>query len=420
MTKKSKIRIFMCLASIFCLMPFTGKVSYAAEDGEYITEYITITIDAEDDSDNLMYSIDSTDPGAFTNDNTFTIPANSTHTIYVKDEAGNITSQEYIPDTDFSDEDLKEAPNVPEQPDDTSYSTDNDTYTDIYTYDNTDSTGGDMQDINIELEIGENGKVENINYSGILGTGNGHSSTLLTEPGIATAHDKVTTDGSDSGEKVFYTVTTAEGDTFYMVVDQRQNNDNVYLLNAVTRADLAALAVDGSDEGNINDTINSKDEKEDSLLDALQNEKSVSSNSNNSIEKAEDGRGGGLNPQIIVVVAVLIGGGVYYYLKVYKNKKDEQMDVMDAMDMEDFVSEEAEDEEAEFEYADDEKQEFLNNLINDNNDKENEAFYNTTPEEYAASEEDTASKEDVPITSQTAEFEADYDPELDGEEDWEE
>lgn len=409
MTRKSKIKIFMCLASVFCLMPFTGKMSYAAED----EEYITITIDAEDDNDSLMYSIDSTEPSAFTNDNTFTIPANSTHTIYVKDEAGNITSQEYIPDTNVSDEGLKEVPNVSGQPDDTSDNTDNDnTYTDKYTSDNTDSTG-EMQDINIELEVGENGKVENINYSGILGTGNGHSSTLLTEPGIATAYDKVTTDGSNSGEKVFYTVTTAEGDTFYMVVDQRQNNDNVYLLNAVTRADLAALAVDGSDEGNINNTINAKDEKEDSLLDALQNEKNISSDSGSDEKTLKDDNGGGLNPQIIVIIATVIGGGVYYYLKVYKNKKDEQMDVMDAMDMGDFVpaSEEDEDEEAEFEYADDEKQEFLNNLINDNDE---ETFYDTTPEEYAAS------KEDVPIASQTAAFEADYDPELDGEEDWEE
>lgn len=410
MTRKSKIKIFMCLASVFCLMPFTGKMSYAAED----EEYITITIDAEDDNDSLMYSIDSTEPSAFTNDNTFTIPANSTHTIYVKDEAGNITSQEY--------EGLKEVPNVSGQPDDTSDNTDNDnTYTDKYTSDNTDSTG-EMQDINIELEVGENGKVENINYSGILGTGNGHSSTLLTEPGIATAYDKVTTDGSDSGEKVFYTVTTAEGDTFYMVVDQRQNNDNVYLLNAVTRADLAALAVDGSDEGNINNTINAKDEKEDSLLDALQNEKNISSVDNSDEKTLKDDNGGGLNPQIIVIIAAVIGGGVYYYLKVYKNKKDEQMDVMDALDMGDFVPEGEEDEEVEFGYADDEKQEFLNNLINDNDDKEEETFYDMTPEEYAVLEEDSVKieTEDVPIASQTAAFEADYDPELDGEEDWEE
>lgn len=390
----SKRRIVTILCFLF-FFSYMGRTVFASS-GE---EYITITVDAEDDNDNLTYSLDSTDPEAFSSSNTFTIPAGTSHTIYVKDAAGNVTSQEYSPSSLLTSD----------------ASADYDVTYDSG-IDSTDNpSDAETQDINIDVEIG------NKDYSNIL-----DKNSEPAEPGMGTSYDKTKTDGSDNGDKVFYTVTTAEGDTFYMVIDQTQNKDNVYLLNTVTRADLKALAVDdGSDQ---------ETAEEDNLLTALKNEKNDTSPVN---EDSKSSKSSGISPQIIMILLILIGGGIYYYLKVYKNKKEQQMDVMDAMNMEDFEPEQEEDEEAEFEMADEEKQAFLDNLINGDNENEEELF-DADPDEYVNvdsddeneiyatshknAEEDIAA-EDISeeimqdIASQVADFESDYDPELDGEED---
>ena len=54
---------------------------------------------------------------------------------------------------------------------------------------------------------------------------------------------------SESDEKQFYTITTPAGNVFYLVVDGARGYENVYFLNAVTEADLMALAAE-------NDKIN--------------------------------------------------------------------------------------------------------------------------------------------------------------------
>ena len=84
---------------------------------------------------------------------------------------------------------------------------------------------------------------------------------------------------------------------------------------------------------------------------------------------------------------------------------------MDAMDMDDFTAEEEdmEEDEAEFDMADDEKQAFLDNLINEDN--EEEELYDMDPDAYAAEDETADSDNEL-----FADFETDYDPELDEEE----
>lgn len=345
------------LALTACLF-FTHDLKVNAEGGD---EYITITVDAEDDNDGLMYAIDSTEESAFTDSNTFTIPAGTSHTIYVKDAAGNITSQDYSPG------------DLPGPSPDISVTDEN------------------TQDINIDVELG------NKDYSSILGT-----SSTAAEPGEGTMHDRTVTDGTDDGEKVFYTVTTAEGDTFYMVIDKNQSTDNVYLLNTVTRSDLAALAVDDKED-------QEEKKEEDNLLTALQGEKEE-----NAPVGTEQPKDSGISPKFIVLVIALVIGGTYYYLKIYKNKKEQQMDVMDAMDMEDFAAQEEDDEEeeAEFDMADDEKQAFLDNLINEDNGEEE--LYDADPDDYTASGDEMVYADTG--NEMFADFETDYDPELDDEE----
>ena len=326
--------------------------SYAqASDGE---EYITISVDAVDDSTNLQYALDSDDPSAFTESNEFTVPAGTSHTIYVKDTAGNITSQQYEPDV--SEEDGKE-----------------DFYDD-----------GEEQQINIDLELGrKTAEEEELSDE----TGN---------PGTASVSSRTKTDGTVDGEKVFYTFSTKEGEELYLVVDQGRGTDNVYLLDTVSLGDLRVLA-DNSDTSSA-----PEDKNEDNLLAILAEEDEAAEEQEGlqEKEKPKSTFGNGL----VILLFAGIGGGIYYYIKIYKNKKDEAMDVIDAMDMDEFVPEEEEEEELDFDYDDAEKEKFLEALIN--GDTEEDEFLDQDPDEYATPH----TEEELDETFGDADFPDDEEP----------
>ena len=60
----------------------------------------------------------------------------------------------------------------------------------------------------------------------------------LTPDGQGTVLDNAT----DQQGKEFFTITTADEAVFYLVIDRQKSTENVYFLNAVTVADLMALA----------------------------------------------------------------------------------------------------------------------------------------------------------------------------------
>lgn len=154
-----------------CYLCSTFRMPVYASDGE---EYITISVDAVDDNGNLKYALDTDDPSAFTDSNEFTIAAGTSHTIYVKDVAGNVTSQIYEPTSDIVD-------NGPT------------------------SSVDDGQKINIDLEIGQGSEKKNdsSNFE--------YRSDEQIEPGTGTVAEKIRTDGSEDAERIFYTFTTKEG-----------------------------------------------------------------------------------------------------------------------------------------------------------------------------------------------------------------
>ena len=319
--KTRKLGVRAVIACILLCLMFPG-VAYAS-DGE---DYITISVAATDDNEQLQYALDTDDPSAFSDSNEFAIPAGTSHTIYVKDVAGNITSQTYHPDNS----------------------------------DNSDDT--DEQKINIDLEIGGNNKPDYSNYE--------YLTDDPIEPGTGTVAEKINTDASNNdAERIFYTVTTKEGEVLYMVIDQSRSSDNVYLLDTVSVSDLLALA-DGN--GSAPST-----EKEDNLLSALANEENVVVTETKTTEKESSG----MNP-IVIIVFIVLAGGVYYYFKIYKNKKDESMDIIDdAMDMDEFEAEE--DDEVEFDIDDAEKEKFLEELIN--GEDETPDLLDADPDTYAES-----------------------------------
>lgn len=64
------------------------------------------------------------------------------------------------------------------------------------------------------------------------------TSTALTPDGQGTVMDNAT---SENG-KEFFTISTPAENVFYLIIDRERNSENVYFLNAVTEADLMALA----------------------------------------------------------------------------------------------------------------------------------------------------------------------------------
>ncbi|MGN0307243.1 MAG: CD1107 family mobile element protein [Lachnospiraceae bacterium] len=390
-----KIKRIMGLVLAFIIT--LSNTAVWASEGE--TEYITITVEATDDNGNLQYAID--EPVNFTSSNTFTIEKGTSHTIYVKDAAGNITSQTYSAGSSTSGGNKTIVGSS--------------TTSEAYEV----SSGSGDQEINIELELG-------MNADGI-GTGDGANTvsgfkgdyenyeyltdTVVDDTPAATVQSKMTTDGSDTAKKVFYNVTTAEGDTFYLVIDQGSSNA-VHLLNAVTREDLEALAIE--DGKTVSET------KEDNLLTALSN-----SSADNSLDEAEDKtvKTPGRNNLILLVIIGLVGVGVYYYFNVYKRKKEEAIDAMDAMDMDEFIPEDDE-EDIEFDEAeidDDEKQRLLDELIaSEDYQYDSELLYQNPDDADNNPENEVNSGNEVlefaDDVSEAVSSAMEYDEELDGEE----
>ena len=61
----------------------------------------------------------------------------------------------------------------------------------------------------------------------------------FTYPGTGTVIDNAV----DSDGKEFYTISSVDGDIFYLIIDRQRSSLNVYFLNAVTELDLLALAM---------------------------------------------------------------------------------------------------------------------------------------------------------------------------------
>ena len=374
--KKYAFGIANLLLVFFLIIGNSEKV-YASE-GE---ETITITIDASDDNSGLLYAIDSDRPEAFSESNTFTIVAGTSHVIYVKDAAGNITSQTYTHKVS-NPEPPKEQLNI------------------------------EVGLNNVSLPSKEEEKYKNYEY--------------LTDTPIdnsdANVISKMTTDGSDQAEKVFYTIITQEGEEFYLVIEQGSSN-KVHLLNTVTVDDLTALADEGSSTTEL-------DKQQDNLLEALKEGENNTEGTEENVTEEEKETKKSNNLYIYLLIA--LGGGAYYYFKIYKNKKNESMDVMDAMDMDEFVMEEDEDDE-DLDFDEKEKEELLNQFLKGEDDEDE--LETMSPDDYCDEYvEEKEAEEDIYATSHNSEeteqaedkdeemeylveeISDEYDEELDGEE----
>lgn len=180
--------------------------------------------------------------------------------------------------------------------------------------------------------------------SGTNGNGNSSNSQEETETtssipegaftpeGTGTVLDEATGEGDD---KQFYTITTEAGNVFYLIIDGKRDNNNVYFLNGVTEADLMALAEKGDGSVSVIPaadvcTCTEKCEagKVNTACPVCKNDLKGCTGKEKPAETEEPAQteqpkkdNGSAGTIIFVIVALLAVGGIGYYVKIVRPKQ---------------------------------------------------------------------------------------------------
>ncbi len=161
----------------------------------------------------------------------------------------------------------------------------------------------------------------------------------FTPEGTGTVLDEA--DG-ESGDKQFYTITTEAGNVFYLIIDGKREDNNVYFLNGVTEADLMALAEKG--DGSVSTipeaetcTCTEKCEAgevntacpvcKNDLKSCTGKEKPDKDKDEESAEPEKPEKDtGSAGTMIFLIAALLAAGGVGYYVKIVRPKQQAEDD----------------------------------------------------------------------------------------------
>lgn len=143
-------------------------------------------------------------------------------------------------------------------------------------------------------------------------------SNPLTPDGTGTVVD----DATDQDGKEFFTITTADEAVFYLVIDRQKSTENVYFLNAVSVADLMALA----ESSGAAVPITSEPEPEPDPEPTQEPEP----------EPEPESKGGGAGMLLVVLAVVAIGGGAGWYFKIYRPKQQKAMEPEEDYDGADY------------------------------------------------------------------------------------
>ncbi|ANU42503.1 bacteriocin [Flavonifractor plautii] len=180
--------------------------------------------------------------------------------------------------------------------------------------------------------------------SGTNGNGNSSNSQEETETtssipegaftpeGTGTVLEEATGEGDD---KQFYTITTEAGNVFYLIIDGKRDDNNVYFLNGVTEADLMALAEKGDGSVSVIPaaevcTCTEKCEagKVNTACPVCKNDLKGCTGKEKPAETEEPAQteqpkkdNGSAGTIIFVIVALLAVGGIGYYVKIVRPKQ---------------------------------------------------------------------------------------------------
>jgi hypothetical protein len=131
-----------------------------------------------------------------------------------------------------------------------------------------------------------------------------------------------------SAQREFFTIKTAAGNVFYIVVDKEKTGDNVYLLTQVTEADLEKLAgsktastITGGNAGSQSQTgLTSETPATTSQTTASQTQETSTTSKSAASSKAK--QSGNIGTIVFVILAALAAGGAGFYFKIYKPRRE--------------------------------------------------------------------------------------------------
>lgn len=125
----------------------------------------------------------------------------------------------------------------------------------------------------------------------------------FTPDGTGTVIDNAT----DEEGKEFYTIMTPSENVFYLVIDRQRSTENVYFLNAVTEADLLALAEITAEQ----EPVPTPEPTDPGPTPEEEQPEQPAKKSNTGL-------------LVIVLVLAVVGGGAAYYFKVLRPKQHGQ------------------------------------------------------------------------------------------------
>ena len=159
----------------------------------------------------------------------------------------------------------------------------------------------------------------------------------FTPEGTGTVLD--TASGAD-GDKQFYTITTEDGNVFYLIIDGKRDGNNVYFLNGVTEADLMALAeksegtmsvIPAEDVCTCTDKCKAGEVNtacpvcKNDLKGCAGKEKPAETEEPAQAEQPKKDKGSA-GTIIFIIIALLAVGGVGYYVKIARPKQQAEDD----------------------------------------------------------------------------------------------
>lgn len=166
--------------------------------------------------------------------------------------------------------------------------------------------------------------------------------TAFSVPGTATLQDSIT----DGSSKEFYTIRTANNNTFYLVIDKSATSNNVYMLSAVDENDLTEFLSDEELEALKESSENTKT----GVVLPETTKESTDEESSAALEvtkPAEQKKTSSMKTVMTTILLLALGAvGAYYYFKIYKPGKPKEDDGENqGMEQEDFPYEEEDSEE---------------------------------------------------------------------------
>lgn len=210
------------------------------------------------------------------------------------------------------------------------------------------SAGTDSKNSTPQSAPDGNSSQEAVQDSGQSGEDGGEGSQALEEStsqipegaftpeGTGTVQDEVS---GEDGEKQFYTITTEDGNVFYLIIDGKRDDNNVYFLNGVTEEDLMSLAEksDGSisvipEEEACNCTEKCEAGAVDTGCPVCKNDltgctgKEMPEEPEEPAEPETPKDSSGIGTIIFVVAALLAVGGIGYYVKIVRPKQQAEDD----------------------------------------------------------------------------------------------